>query len=68
MRLFFAIAAFAFALYLLPGMWGAPLKALSGWIPPDYTQDFKLGDYQPVNSNQPKQKMPHWHRKNLQIN
>ena len=42
LRLFFAISAFAFALYLLPGMWGAPLKALSGWIPPDYTQDFNL--------------------------
>lgn len=42
MRLFFAIAAFTFALYLLPGMWGAPLKALSGWIPPEYTQDFNV--------------------------
>jgi thiol:disulfide interchange protein DsbD len=42
MRLFFAIASFAFALYLLPGMWGAPLKALSGWVPPEYTQDFNL--------------------------
>ncbi len=42
MRLFFAIGAFTFALYLLPGMWGAPLKALSGWIPPEYTQDFNL--------------------------
>lgn len=41
-RLFFAIAAFTFALYLLPGMWGAPLKALSGWLPPDYTLDFNL--------------------------
>ena len=41
-RLFFVIAAFTFALYLLPGMWGAPLKALSGWIPPEYTQDFNL--------------------------
>jgi thiol:disulfide interchange protein DsbD len=51
MRLFFAIAAFAFALYLLPGMWGAPLKALSGWVPPDYTQDFKLGNYQAENNN-----------------
>ncbi|MFT4152831.1 protein-disulfide reductase DsbD family protein [Parafilimonas sp.] len=41
-RLFFAIAAFTFALYLLPGMWGAPLKFLSGWIPPEYTLDFNL--------------------------
>lgn len=55
MRLFFAIAAFTFALYLLPGMWGAPLKALSGWIPPDYTQDFKLVNYQNNNNQfQPK--------------
>ncbi|MEO8713124.1 MAG: thioredoxin family protein [Parafilimonas sp.] len=54
MRLFFAIASFTFALYLLPGMWGAPLKALSGWIPPEYTQDFKPGNYQAnnINSNQ----------------
>lgn len=42
LRLFFAIAAFTFALYLLPGMWGAPLKALGGWVPPEYTQDFNL--------------------------
>ncbi len=48
-RLFFSIAAFAFALYMLPGIWGAPLKALSGWVPPDYTQDFKLGSYQNNN-------------------
>ncbi len=33
-RLIFAIAAFSFAVYLVPGMWGAPLKALSGWLPP----------------------------------
>jgi thiol:disulfide interchange protein len=46
MRLFSAIAAFAFALYMLPGMWGAPLKALSAWIPPEYTQDFNLSHIQ----------------------
>lgn len=33
-RLIFAIIAFSFAVYLTPGMWGAPLKALSGWLPP----------------------------------
>lgn len=32
-RLFIAIAAFTFALYLLPGMWGAPLKGVSGFLP-----------------------------------
>jgi thiol:disulfide interchange protein len=34
MRAVFAIAAFAFTVYLIPGMWGAPLKGLSGWLPP----------------------------------
>ncbi|MEO8116010.1 MAG: thioredoxin family protein [Bacteroidota bacterium] len=41
-RLFFAIATFSFGLYLLPGLWGAPLKALSGLLPPTTTQDFNL--------------------------
>jgi thiol:disulfide interchange protein len=47
-RLFFVIASFTFALYLFPGLWGAPLKALSGWIPPEYTQDFNLYKSQTV--------------------
>ncbi len=41
-RLFFAIASFCFSLYMVPGLWGAPLKALSGFIPPATTQDFNL--------------------------
>lgn len=41
-RLFFAIAAFSFAIYLLPGMWGAPLKGMSAMVPPMGTQDFIL--------------------------
>ncbi len=43
-RLTLAIAVFAFVVYLLPGMWGAPLKALSGYLPPMETQDFVLSD------------------------
>ena len=39
-RLGLAIAVFAFVIYLIPGMWGAPLKALSGYLPPITTQDF----------------------------
>ena len=39
-RLFFAIASFSFALYMLPGMWGAPLKGISAFVPPMGTQDF----------------------------
>ena len=44
-RLALAIADFAFVVYLIPGMWGAPLKALSGYLPPMETQDFVLGRY-----------------------
>jgi thiol:disulfide interchange protein DsbD len=39
-RLFFAIASFSFAVYMIPGMWGAPLKAISAFLPPMGTQDF----------------------------
>lgn len=42
-RLALVILDFAFVVYLLPGMWGAPLKALSGYLPPLETQDFVLG-------------------------
>ena len=41
-RLALSIAVFAFVVYLLPGMWGAPLKAISGYLPPMETQDFVL--------------------------
>ena len=41
-RLFFAIITFSFVVYLLPGMWGAPLKGLSGYLPPTSTMDFNL--------------------------
>ncbi|MBR5281971.1 MAG: thioredoxin family protein [Alistipes sp.] len=42
-RLVFAIASFAFVVYMLPGMWGAPLRALSGYMPPIQSQDFVMG-------------------------
>jgi thiol:disulfide interchange protein DsbD len=42
-RLVMAIASFAFVVYMLPGMWGAPLRALSGYMPPMQTQDFVMG-------------------------
>ncbi len=42
-RLVFAIASFAFVVYMLPGMWGAPLRALSGYMPPMQSQDFVMG-------------------------
>ncbi|MDH6312590.1 thiol:disulfide interchange protein [Parabacteroides sp. PFB2-10] len=43
-RLFMAIISFAFAIYMIPGLWGAPLKAISAFAPPLYTQDFNLYD------------------------
>ena len=42
-RLALAIAVFSFVVYMIPGMFGAPLKALSGYLPPITTQDFVLG-------------------------
>ncbi len=42
-RLALAIGVFSFVVYLIPGMWGAPLKALSGYLPPITTQDFVIG-------------------------
>ena len=41
-RLFFAIASFSFVVYMAPGMVGAPLKGLSGYLPPMQTQDFVI--------------------------
>ncbi len=43
-RLFMAIVSLSFALYMVPGLWGAPLKAISAFAPPLYTQDFSLYD------------------------
>jgi thiol:disulfide interchange protein DsbD len=39
---FLAIISFAFSVYMIPGLWGAPLKAISAFAPPLYTQDFNL--------------------------
>ena len=41
-RLFLAIASFAFVVYMIPGLWGAPLKSISAFAPPLNTQDFNL--------------------------
>ncbi|NDW10013.1 cytochrome c biogenesis protein CcdA [Dysgonomonas sp. 520] len=43
-RLFLAIISLSFAVYLIPGLWGAPLKAISAFAPPLKTQDFNLYD------------------------
>lgn len=41
-RFFLSLASFSFAIYLIPGLWGAPLKGVSAFVPPLYTQDFSL--------------------------
>lgn len=45
-RIFFAITAFCFGVYLFPGLWGAPLGSMSGLLPPVNTLDFNLNDLQ----------------------
>ncbi|MBR2326005.1 MAG: thioredoxin family protein [Alistipes sp.] len=47
-RLALAIGVFSFVVYMIPGMWGAPLKALSGYLPPISSQDFVMSKYAPV--------------------
>jgi len=41
-RLFISLIVFAFAIYMVPGLWGAPLKSISAYLPPIGTQDFNL--------------------------
>lgn len=51
-RFFMALVSLSFAVYLLPGLWGAPLKSVSAFVPPLYTQDFNLythGEYRKFN-------------------
>ncbi|MBR3619319.1 MAG: thioredoxin family protein, partial [Bacteroidaceae bacterium] len=47
-RFFMAFISFAFAIYMIPGLWGAPLKAVSAFAPPMKTQDFNLAPEQEV--------------------
>lgn len=41
-RFFLAMISFSFTIYLVPGLWGAPLKGVSAFVPPLFTQDFNL--------------------------
>lgn len=50
-RLFFAITSLSFAVYMIPGLWGAPLKSISAFLPPMGTQDFILGGGAPAASH-----------------
>lgn len=50
-RLALAIGVFSFVVYMIPGMFGAPLKALSGYMPPISTQDFVIGQGSAVSQD-----------------
>jgi thiol:disulfide interchange protein DsbD len=58
-RLALAITVFSFVVYMIPGMFGAPLKALSGYLPPLETQDFVIGNYRNDTSENSVISMPH---------
>ena len=64
-RLFFAIASFSFAVYMIPGLWGAPLKAISAFVPPMGTQDFNASaskntvSYTHADSSSSSNQLPH---------
>ncbi|ADB40951.1 protein-disulfide reductase DsbD family protein [Spirosoma linguale] len=45
-KLLLAIVTLSFVVYMIPGLWGAPLKALSGYLPPETSQDFNLTNAQ----------------------
>ena len=47
-RFCMSLVSFAFAIYMVPGLWGAPLKAVSAFAPPMKTQDFNLAEEQEV--------------------
>lgn len=49
-RFFLALASIAFAIYMVPGLWGAPCKAVSAFAPPMSTQDFNLNEGQNVEA------------------
>ena len=43
-RFLLSVAVFSFVVYMIPGLFGAPLKAISGWLPPMTTQDFDISN------------------------
>ncbi|MDF2431357.1 MAG: hypothetical protein JWP44_988 [Mucilaginibacter sp.] len=56
-RTFIAIGVFAFVFYMIPGLWGAPLKVISGFLPPPATQDFDLTRSMDAGSAAPAQQV-----------
>ncbi|MCH7408925.1 thioredoxin family protein [Belliella sp. DSM 111904] len=64
-RIFLSILVLAFTIYLIPGLWGAPLKAVSAFLPPQHTQDFDLYTNALSSSHhvEPKSNIPNLERK-----
>ncbi|MDQ2721668.1 MAG: thioredoxin family protein, partial [Bacteroidota bacterium] len=62
-RLFFAITSFSFAVYMVPGLWGAPLKGISAFVPPMGTQDFSSSQgskaTENISNNSTETSLPH---------
>lgn len=57
-RLALALATFTFVVYMIPGLWGAPLKGLSGYLPPLSSQDFISGANRQVSQNNTEESAP----------
>lgn len=49
-KFFVAMCSFAFAIYMIPGLWGAPCKAVSAFAPPMSTQDFNLAEHETIEA------------------
>jgi thiol:disulfide interchange protein DsbD len=58
-RLFLAIASFSFVVYMIPGLWGAPLKGIAGQLPPATTQDFSIEKLIVENTQTNANNLPH---------
>ncbi len=51
-RLFFAMLSLGFTIYIIPGLWGSPLRVISAWLPPQTARDFSLTSSTPAEGNQ----------------
>jgi thiol:disulfide interchange protein DsbD len=58
-RLFLAMASFSFVVYMIPGLWGAPLKGIAGQLPPETTQDFNIEKLIVENTKTDIYQLPH---------
>lgn len=67
LRTFLAVIVFAFVVYMIPGLWGAPLKSISGFLPPPATQDFNLSNITAAASDAPQQQVSIKTKKNEEL-